>query len=147
MEVVIGKKVAEMKNPHKRLEAYVDLMDKIAGLYAAEPHASYLKVAAERDGIPEGKDFLDRPLAEVKQHLKSTVITGIEYTIPGTFQAGGKLWRMVGEGPMVAWVRFDVALSADTLEPAEVKNLRDRIEALPSDYYIMFSGKKFPGKA
>ena len=147
MKVEIGKKVKEIGNPHKRLEAYIDIMQKISGVYGAESQASYLKVKAETDGIPEGRDFLNRPLEEIKQYLQHVVVTGIEYTIPATFTAGNRLWRTEGEGPLIGYTRFDASVVADALDTEEVRKLKECIEALSGDYYIAFDGKKFTGKA
>ena len=147
MKVVVGKKIPEMGDPHKRLEAYIDIMEKISETYGTQSQASYLKVKGERDGIPEGRDFLNQPLLEVKRYLQYVHITGLEYTIPGTFTVGNRLWRTEGEGPLIGFTRFDVGVVADALDTEEVRKLKESIEALSEDYYIEFDGKKFTGKA
>jgi len=147
MKVAVGKKIAEMGDPHKRLEAYIAIMEKISGAYETESQASYLKVKGERDGIPEGRDFLNQPLLEVKRYLQYVHITGLEYTIPATFQTRNRLWRTEGEGPLIGFTRFDVGLEADALDTEEVRKLKECVEALSDDYYIEFDGKRFSGTA
>lgn len=146
MQVTIGKKVKEMGNPHRRLEAYVSTIQDLSRTVGATPRVSYLKIAAERDGIPEDKNFVNVPLDELSEYIKGATVTGIEESVPGSFLVGSQLWRTEGEGLLVG-LGFNVQLLADNLQAEDIRKVKASIESLATDYFIEFDNRRFAGKA
>jgi len=147
MEAVISKKVSNIKDAHIRLNAYLDIVELISNSFEpkTEPKSSYLMVTAEKDGIPEGKYLGNKGIEEIREYLKEVKITGIEYSIPGSFLIHNKLWYIQGEGPAMFW--NEVSLVCSTLSPEEVVKLKEQVVKSSKDFSIQFGGKKFTGEA
>ncbi len=146
MEATISRRVANINDPHLRLEAYLDLVELISRAYGerANPRASYLTVTAEKEGIPEKEYLGSQPADKLREYLKRAKITEIEYSIPGSFTVGNRLWYMQGEG--VVMYGEEVNLTCSNLEPEEVRKLQEQVKRATKDYAIQFAGKRICGE-
>lgn len=147
MEIVVNKRVANINNPHLRLEAYLDMVELISNVYGekAYPEASYLNVTAEREKIPEENYLGGKPVEEVREYLKQVQITEIESSIPSSFKIGDQLWHTKGEG--VAMYGVEVSLSCSTLDVDEQRNLQKLVMKSSREYTIEFAGQRIRGES
>lgn len=146
MEAIVSKKVKKISDPHVRLEAYMDLVELISGVYSetANPQSNYVVVTAESEEITEKKYFGNQPLDEIKEYLKQVKITGIENSIPGSFVIGSRLWYMKGEG--VTMFGTEVSLFCYDIDADELRILQKLVRKSPRDYIVEFAGKRIYGE-
>lgn len=146
MEALVSKRVADINDPHLRLEAYLKLVELISQAYGekANPGSNYLMVTAEREGVPEKKYLGNKGIKEIREYLKQVKVTELECTIPGSFAVGRKLWHMRGEG--VVMYGEEVSLGCSNLSPEEVRVLQKQVKESSKEYSIEFAGKRICGE-
>jgi len=146
MEVVVGKRVTNINDPHLRLEAYLDLVELVSGAYGdkANPSASYLTITAEKEGMTEKEYLGGRPVGEIREYLKQARIIEIEYSIPSSFVIGGRVWHTRGEGVVI--YGEEVNLSCSNLDAEEVRNVQELVRKSSNDFAIEFLDKRIRGE-
>lgn len=146
MEAIVSKKVANINDPHLRLEAYLNLVELISRAYGekADARTSYLMVTAEKEGIPEKKYLGSQPVSELREYLKRFRVTEIEYNVPCSFTVGGRLWYMQDEG--VVMYGEEVSLICSNLTPDEVTKIQEQVRKSSKDYAIEFAEKRITGE-
>jgi len=145
MEIVVSKRVTNIKNPQLRLEAYLDLVELISYAYGenAGPMSSYLIITAEREEIPEEKYLGNQPVEKIREYLKQVKVIGIESSIPVSFDISSRLWYTKGEG--VVMYGREVSLSCPNLDTDEIMNLQKLVKKSSNDYVIEIAGKRIYG--
>ncbi len=147
MEAIVTKRVADINDPHLRLEAYLDLVELISRAYGekADARASYLMVTAEKEGIPEKKYLGNQPVKELREYLKHFRVTEIEYNVPCSFTISGRLWHVQDEG--VVMYGEEVSLICSNLTPEEVVRIQEQVKKSSKDYAMEFAEKRITGES
>ena len=147
MEAAVSKIVANINDPHARMEAYLDLVELISQAYGekASPKSSYLSITVERENVPEDKYLGSQSLPEIREYLRQVKVIKIESSIPASFLIGGRLWHTKGEG--VVMYGDEVSLACSNLDPEEVRNLQELVKKSSKGYAIEFIGKRIRGES
>lgn len=146
MEATVSKIVANINDPHARMEAYLDLVELISQAYGekASPKSSYLTITVEKEEIPEDKYLGSQSVQEIREYLRQVKVINIEYSIPASFLIGGRLWHTKGEG--LVMYGDEIILACSNLDPQEVRNLQEVVRKSSKDYAIEFIGKRISGE-